>query len=413
MKLTKKMLWCAFAALILTTNTAFGNSSSKKASATAENAVEIQVEKLTPASLVEQSPFKVNYLPYSISTQQKLPDDLFMVLYIHNDKLYIKIGGADKEKRLIALQYALDWAGGYVLSEKAETEFIREGWICAPFDSLNSTLEAIADGKSPDNTPGFDLKDNLKYRYLFKAVNEIATEDIRNELYVKNYNKSHEVKISKVEEIPDDEDIEEIDLEELYVSEKFKMPDTLPFRAILIADGAANFSYVKDVLKNLSYSDFYRVELMTSEIEIDIDKQTYSQQYQIINSVEYFLMPMGNFFPYEHLEPFGDEDIRGIMPITIQVTGEQLEYSFPGNSYCRITYMPQESKMPIFDGLGSNTKSLTTYLHEICQNWSVLVIIDPLPNASYGDVVTLISALKIVGIDRYMFNILPSEAQWE
>lgn len=370
---------------------------------------EESTKELSSNSIAKLSPFKLECLPYSVSTQQELPGELYIAIYIHNGKLYLNLGGANEEKRLGVIEFIMELLDLDYLSEKAEKQFLRSGWICCPFSELNASLEAIADGKSIDGMSGIDISlDQREYRLLFNAVKEISVKDIANKLYVANYNRTHDKKISTISEIPEDEDIEEINFEELFVTEPYKMPDYLPYHAILITDGTEKFDNIKSVLKFLSYADFFRIELLTSEINFYISEQPYSQDYHLVDPTIYAFTPIGNFYPLEHID-YTPIDIyayeNGLIPITLQLTGEQSNLSFHGNSYCAITNDSDKSLMPIFDVPNSKIKSLTSYLHEIRKKAPVLIEIDSSPEASYADFVTLISSLRLVGIDKYLFKI--------
>lgn len=400
MRKMKSMICCMLLSMMLTANVACGNTSGGNSESTAPDirGKGIVKEKTTLSTLIKNSPFAVNYVPFSIATQQQLPDSLFMAIYVNSERFYIKIGGVSNDKRLEVLDQALEEYGtekGIRLSEKARAEFARTGWVCAPMGRLNATLESMADGRGVNSTPGFSIahhRENTDYAMWFRVVRDISQNGFKT---LKMYSESELELVGE----------EELTIEEELALEGYTMPhNSYPIKTIIIADAGLPFKHIGKVIRILYYCNIFKVNLLTAQMHIELREDNIPDGYEIIDPIKYALLPMGNFYYGEHLEELRERAI-----LKVEVTGQEVEFSFPGNTYCLLISLGDKTYTPIFQEFDGERESLVKHLKRIKRwydenNLPCVVEIEPYPNATYANITALISAFQILGITSYYFK---------
>lgn len=400
MRKMKSVICCMLLSMMLTANVACGNTSGGKSESTAPDirGKGMVKEKTTLATLIKNSPFAVNNVPFSTATQQQLPDSLFMAIYVNSERFYIKIGGVSNDKRLEVLDQALEEYGtekGIRLSEKARAEFARTGWVCAPIGRLNATLESMADGRKVNSTPGFSIahnRDNTDYAIWFRVIRDISQNGFKTP---KMYSESELELVGE----------EELTIEEELALEGYTMPhNNYPIQTIIIADAGLPFKHIGKVIRILYYCNIFKVNLLTAQMQIELREDNIPDGYEIIDPIKYALLPMGNFYYGEHLEESRERAI-----FKVKVTGQEVEFSFPGNTYCFLIDDGDKTYTPIFPKFDREREPLVKHLKRIKRwydekNLPWVVEIEPYPNATYANITALISAFQILGITSYYFK---------
>lgn len=425
MRKMKSVICCMLLSMMLTANVACGNTSGGKSESTAPNirGKGIVKEKITLATLIKNSPFAVNNVPFSIATQQQLPDSLFMAIYVNSERFYIKIGGVSNDKRLEVLDQALEEYGtekGISLSEKARAEFARTGWVCAPIGRLNATLESMADGRKVNSTPGFSIahnRDNTDYAIWFRAVGRMSYIYTHNLMESKEPDTDGGFYTDVDDGIEINEGVEEIEEEPQLIPEEilnvvrvwYDTPSRrMNSNAILIADGNLPFKHFGNLLRHLYDSDFFRVEMITAQMWIALAEGNNPDEYAIMDPIEYALMPMAT--NYYHNDWLCDAEYPyRYSTLKVKVTGQEVEFSFPGNTYCFLIDDGDKTYTPIFQKFDREREPLVKHLKRIKRwydekNLPWVVEIEPYPNATYANITALISAFQILGITSYYFK---------
>lgn len=448
------MLATAFASMVLLPLYGCGSKTSANANETlqSENANAPGRFGAAMKPLVIDAPFYFD-APYSISDDKTVPPESYVALYVRDGRMYMKVNVSESKRRELLAKAVEIYNEKHpdtriAIGAEAESEFVRSGWIGAPFGGLESTLLSYrtqADLKymaGLEIKPANDANDANDVVIWLRALTTVADPDFRRSL-------------------------------------------TDGRGIILIADASTNFQWVNEVMDNLVYNRIPKVSLLTTEMALYIDPQMcdYSLSSRSFR-LECYLTLNWHYVKFNAaVQEQSVESSNG--PEEAETSEEELEYieepepeieepsfekegpdfplentlimqvggSFPGNAYCNFIVCRDgsETHMPIFNDFDNRGECAVMFLRkynrnvvsvlgrlaqqhyegkltkedyerryrEVCDDETLVqpvVLIEPRRDATYGAVIAAISVVRAADIGKYgiyrnkKYNMVKSEA---